>query len=407
MRVLFFQPIDEQETAEFLALERKVAAFWRQFQKVCHSPPSVWLADVRRALKDMNPALGFEIEVTRAGERVLGSSGEHPSREQPAETFAYVISLEGPAYKPLAQAVVDKAPAVWPWVIASEREPVELASALHRVFTDTRFDLKAARARVGVGRGHGIEVVIGHHLFHGTQDETGGQVGEQLVTTLLGDDVFDNWVTSVEVVAAPRPSPLRLVGQEASGLPLGVAEVQAAVANAIKRISDSLPEAPLHEFCDRADWVLFEMDELRAGEDAAQWPLPDLHMATTMCPEMLKSYLTGIPFSSRRFSRHGERFVYLDLANDGSPEAERLEQRMALEESLDYALVPGRLGCVVGAGVGSDHMYVFLALHNVKAGLAALNRCLLSQPLSFRARLHFCDDEWAMEWVEIQRLASE
>lgn len=402
MRVLFFQPTEEHETAAFLALERNIGAFWRQFQKVCHLPPAGWLPDVRRALKDMNPALGFEIDVAPSDERAPVGQGEHAQQK-----FAYVTSLDGPAYKPLAQAIVDKAPAVWPWVIATEREPLEFERALHRLFADTRFDLKAARARVGVGRGHGIEVVIGHHLFHSTQDDTGGQVAEQLVTTLLGDDVFDKWVTSVEVVAAPRPNPLRLVGQEASGLPLGIVEVQAAVANAIARISDSLPEAPLHEFCDRADWVLFEMDELRAGEDVAGLPLPDLQMATTMCPEMLKSYLTGIPFSSRRFSRHGERFVYLKLSDDGSPEAQRLEQRMVLEESLDYALVPGRLGCVVGAGVGSMHMCIFLALHNVKAGLAALNRCLLSQQVRFSARLHFCDDEWAMEWVEIQRLASE
>lgn len=397
MRVRFFQPTDEQETAEFLALERKIIAFWQQFQKVCHKPPAEWVADLRRSLKAIDAALGLEIDVAPLG---ASSSSDR-------EKLAYVLSLDGPMYRPLAQAVVARAPSIWPWVITFERDPMGLEQALQRVFADTRFDLRAARARVGVGRGHGIEIVIGHHLFHGTQDETGGQVGEQLVTTLLGDEVFDKWVTSVEVVAAPRPSPLRLVGQDASGLPLAVTEVKAAVENAIVRITDSLPDEPLHVFCDRADWVLFEMDELRAGEDVSALPLPDLRMATTMCPEMLKSYLSAIPFASRRFSRHGESFVYLELSYAEATEGDRLDHRMALEETLDYSLVPGRLGCVIGAGVGSQYMYVFLALHSLKPALAVVNKCLLSQHVGFGAVLRFCDDEWAREWVEIERLASD
>jgi hypothetical protein len=395
MRVRFFQPTDEQETAEFLALKRKIAAFWLHFQKVCHLPGAQWIGQLRHALKDINDALGFEVDDVRTALGYEGDAGEK---------FAYVISLDGPSFRPLAQAVVAEAPSIWPWVIASEREPVELDRALQRTFADTKFDLKTARARVGVGRGHGIEVIIAHHLFHGTHDEAGGQVGEQLVTTLLGDELFDGWITSVEVMAAPRPSPLRLVTADNTGLPLSLVELQASVQNAVTRITDSLPEEPLHVFCDRADWVLFEMDEMRQGEDVSGLPLPDLQMATTLCPEMLKSYLSGIPFASRRFSRHGERFVYLELAFGDASDNVRLAHRMALEEALDYALVPGRLGCVVGAGVGSEHMYVFLALHNLKPALATLNRCLFSQEAGFNACLRFCDDEWAMEWVEFERL---
>lgn len=397
MRVRFFQPNDEGETARFLEFERKVESFWQQFRKVSQRPPAEWVGDLRQALKNIDQALGLEVDAAPARS---SSPADAPGKN------AYVISLDGPMYRALAQAVVERAPDIWPWVISTDREPLPLEQALQRVFADTKFDLKLARARVGVGRGHGIEIVIAHHLFHGTSDEQGGRVGEQLVTTVLGDGVFDTWVTSVEVVAAPRPSLLRLVGQETSGLPLELGELSAAVENAVARITASLPEEPLHVVCDRADWVLFEMEELRAGEDVSALPLPDLQMATTMCPEMLKGYLTGIPFSSRRFSRHDERFVFLELTSD-APEKQRLEQRMVLEEALDYALVPGRLGCVVGAGIGTRHTYVFLALHNLKPALATLNKCLLSPALGFGAKLRFCDDEWALEWVEIQRLSSE
>jgi hypothetical protein len=397
MRVRFFQPTDESETAEFLATKRKIAAFWQQFQSVCRRPPSGWLPDLRRTLKDIDPALGLEVELPQSVSDV-GTPD--------IERFVYIVPLDGQSYRPLAQAVAELAPTVWPWVIAAEREPLALDKALQRVFSDTRFDLKAARARVGVGRGHGIEVVIGHHLFHGTQDDVGGRVGELLVTTLLGDSVFDKWITSVEVVAAPRPSPLRLVDQDGSGLPLAIVELSGAVDNAIARITDSLPDEPMHVFCERADWLLFEMDDLRRDEqDVSALPLPDLQVATTICPEMLKSFLMGIPFASRRFSRHGERFLYVQLGHEGESEVERLTKRQLLEETLDYMLVPGRLGCVVGAGVGTQFMYIFLALQNLSPALAAINRCLLSQGVETGARVRFCDDEWAAEWVEVHRLA--
>lgn len=379
MRVRFFQPQDEAETAQHLAAERKIRSFWQLFRVQEQRRPVEWIGSLRQELKEIEPGLGLELE-TQGAVRTL-----------------YVLALEGLSLLPLANWVVRLAPEMLGWRFATERPGVSLEEGLQRVASATRFDLQAARLKIGIARGHALSVVVGHHLFQGNGDELGGQAAEQLVATVLGDALFERWVTSVEVLPAPRPSPLKLVGHNDAALPLPLSELGETITTAASRITDTLPEAPLHEFCDRADWVLFEMDELRDAD--GDYPLPDLRVATTMCPEMLKSFLSGTPFASERFSRHQERFAFVELDTSGMDREHSLEQRTELEEVLDFALVPGRLGCVVGAGVGETHMYIFLALHSLDAAVAMIARRLSESGVGKSTWLKFCDDEWGAEWV--------
>lgn len=376
MRIRFFQPSSETETARFIELEAKICDFWTHFREHQHRSPVEWLNGLRLELAAMAPGLGLEVEQERR---------------------LYVVPLDGPELLPLADKVVAAAERTLGWTIATQRPGVPLESALARVMSATRFDLKAARLKIGIERGHALSVVVGHHLFQGAGDELGGRAAELLVATVLGDALFERWISSVDVVPAPRPTPLKLVGQQDASLPLPLEELSETISTAVSRITDTLPEHQLNEFCDRADWVLFEMSELNASE--SDFPVPDLRVATTMCPEMLKSFLSGMPFASERFSRHGERFVYIELDTRGQSQSVSLEQRTALEEALDYALVPGRLGCVVGAGVGETRMYVFLALSALEPALRLIIRHLQGQRVNQRTWIRFCDDEWRHEWI--------
>lgn len=379
MRIRFFQPTNERETSEFLELELGIRNFWQRFARVQHRPSIEWAPELRRELELICPALGLEVE------------GGGALRQM------YVLAMDGPEYAPLARKMVAAAGEQPGWTITSERPALPLEVALARVASATRFGLDAARLKIGVDRGHSLSVVVGHYLFQGNGDELGGEAAELLVSTALGDATFERWISAVEVVPAPRPSPLKLVGQQDAALPLPLEELVDTITTAVQRITDTLPESPLHEFCERADWVLFEMDDLR-NEDA-RYPLADLRVATTMCPEMLKSFLSGIPFASERFSRHGERFAYVEIDTRGQDQNQSLEQRTALEEALDFALVPGRLGCVVGAGVGETRMYVFLALHALEPALELVTRHLQERRLPKRTWVKFCDDEWRLEWI--------
>lgn len=378
MRIRFFSPSNERETAQYLETERQIREFWQHFRAHEQRPSIEWVARLRSELKSISPGLGLEVELHGDMRRL------------------YILPIEGLEYLPLAEKVVAASESST-WHVATARAPVNLEEALIRVANATRFDLEAARLKIGIDRGHALSVVVGHHLFQGNNDDLGGEAAELLVSTVVGDALFERWVTSVEVLPAPRPSPLKLVGQDDGALPLPLSELADTLTTAVSRISDTLPEAPLHEFCDRADWVLFEMDELRQG--GGDYPLSDLRVATTLSPEMLKSFLSGTPFASERFSRHGERFAFIRLATSGRTQDQNLDLRTALEEALDYALVPGRLGCVVGAGVGETHMYVFLALHSTDAALKLIVRQLQEHQVPKATWVRFCDDEWRLEWV--------
>jgi hypothetical protein len=75
----------------------------------------------------------------------------------------------------------------------------------------------------------------------------------------------------------------------------------------------------------------------------------------------VKSALEGMPFHSQRFSRHGERFVWL-RAPASERGLERDGARRRLEEHLERALRERGLGAVIGGGFGARHDYVDLAL---------------------------------------------
>jgi hypothetical protein len=192
---------------------------------------------------------------------------------------------------------------------------------------------------------------------------------------------------------------LRVVGQGDKTLPLALPELQPAVSNALRGIVAGLPEHPSHLYCERADWVLFELDELRDAPATDEVPLRDLRLATTMSPEMLKCYLSGIPFASERFSAHGERFCALQWTPAATADDARLSERMLVEEELDRALAPGRLGCVVGAGVGETCLYVVLALQMLEPALNLLVRRLRALGVAQTCWLLFFDDEWRDEWL--------
>lgn len=377
MRIRFFQPTSETESAAFVDLERRAREFWRHVRNHQGRPVGEWPSLLAHELTCVSPHLALEVD---ANERRL-----------------VILPASGRQHLPLATVVADAAGNLGDWSVAVERPGLPLERALTRVASATKLDLKGARLKIGVDRGHSLSIVVGHYLFRGSDDELGGDAAEQLVSLVLGDAVFEQWISSVNVVPAPRPSPLKLVGQQDANLPLALEELTETITTAVSRITDTLPDAPLHESCERADWVLFEMGELRSADE--EYPLPDLQVATTMCPEMLKSFLSGIPFASERFSRHGERFAYLRIDTRGQDRSQSLELRMALEEALDYALVPGRLGCVVGAGVGETHMYVFLALHDIAPALRQLQRQLQEHGVPKRTWLRFCDPEWSLEWL--------
>ena len=109
-------------------------------------------------------------------------------------------------------------------------------------------------------------------------------------------------------------------------------------------------------------------------------------------PELVKSYLSGAPFASTRFSRVNELFAYLRFEHRDADVRRSLARRRVLEDALDAALVSERAGRVIGGGLGLSFSHVHLALDRVARGVTVVREVVarigLHGPTS---SLRFCD----------------
>jgi hypothetical protein len=113
--------------------------------------------------------------------------------------------------------------------------------------------------------------------------------------------------------------------------------------------------------------------------------------------------LQGSPFRSQRFSRHGETFAYVKYVGVERESESRLSERIALEDALNRALVPGALGCVIGGGLGLHYGYVDLALCDLDHAPELMRRVLSAVHLRGPAWLLFCDSPWQQEWLALSK----
>jgi hypothetical protein len=391
LRVRFFCPTDERETAAHLTLQRRIEAFWKTaLGELCGPMPR------GRSRVAVNARLAEAAH--RVDASLLAEIVEEPGGRSGEPTL--VVSHSGDAAGgALADAVVRAAPRAPPLRVARYRSPRPVDAVLAEVRDQFGLDLGGARARAGFSRGHLLEIVRHAVEVQDGADPRALDAANLAVMSLLGEERFDDWVGSVDVAPMPRPSSLRLLGagaEEAGRFSLG--ELPLAVDAAIAGLERELATAPYHTYCERADWTLLDV-EPDGGKSAARQD--DLLQCVTMLPEMSKCFLSDMRFSSRRFSAHGERFVYLKVDAVGLDVRARHALQLALEDALNYALVPGRFGCVVAAGLGLGHVYLTLALQDLDGGIELAARTARKQGLTERAWILFCDSAWRDEWVGV------
>ena len=377
MRIRFAEPGDEEEAArgQLLGqLEQCVA-------RVCEHAPEVakgrLSTELRESFLALEPRLALSLSDGREGQKRLCVSSRG-SRE-----LALLIDL-------LAKKAGE---------VGAELQcyaaPMSAGEALRRVSEETGLDLQQARVRVGFGRGHLLDVLVLAPVFPSAEDEASLNAAEVLVEGILGERVLDHWVRDISCAPLSRGGPLKLVQTgpvQPETLPL--VELSPAVSAAIEGLVAGLPEAPWSKQPRTTGWTMFEVEPELASDYRHQ---DDLAVATTIVPEMLKCFLERAPFSSLRFSRHGEMFAYLKIEATGESVA-RLAQRQAFEDALGDVLGPG-VGCVVGNGLGIRYFYLDLALEDVTKALPILRGACSELLNTHRAWLLFCDSAYANEWV--------
>jgi hypothetical protein len=272
-----------------------------------------------------------------------------------------------------------------------------LGTALAALRAETGVDFSRAAARAGFTRGHLLDVVIKLPGARGTRGEEAA--AERLVTTLLGEAAADDWIDQVTLEPAPHGGALPVLQSlPESGSYFALAELAAAVTAAAQGLHAGLPAEPLWASGGEQRWTLLELDVDPADDYARQ---ADVALCTTFMPEMLRCYLYGSPFASRRFSRHGEIFAYLKHVSAGGGTRDALAARRVLEDALDAALVVERCGRVVGSGMGVVYSYVDFALSSLDRALSVIRTIASRVGLPPRSWLLFCDNELSDDWAAV------
>ncbi|HWA75820.1 MAG TPA: hypothetical protein VG937_25965 [Polyangiaceae bacterium] len=365
MRLYLGEP-SETERAARVALDGRIGVL---FRAACSQARDAawWRAQVR----SLWPGLDGELEAERA----------------------LVVRPWGRELTPIAEYVAARAPQEF--TVSTRRAPLALQAALEQA-RRAGVELRGARARAGFARGHLLEIVV--YVPGGTASPREQEVCEGLVWNLLGERCADDWVGQVRVAPAPRVGPLRVLESEPDPKQFSLSELAAAARAAIDGVRAGLAEQPLVDRDLSGEWTMFELNP----EPAEDWAEEDdLVLATTCVPELLKCHLEQSPFSSLRFSRHGEAFFCLKYEAEGSSDA-RLALRVRVEDALERGLRERRLGRVVGAGLGLRYAYVHLAFASpLELGLAAAADIGRRLSLPRRSWLLPFDSDWADEWHEV------
>jgi len=333
-------------------------------------------------------------------------------RRDPDERVACAeLAAFEPSAWPLAELLLAQAPADLDCILSLGRMAVPLERALAEVRASHQVELEHASLRAGFGRGHLLELTLGVPGGAGSENEQ--NAAENLARALLGDRVFETWVGAVHVTPAPRAGSLRVLDPHAPRTTLKLSELCATVSAAVLGVLQGLPEwsraqAARLAFDNRAhggsvfdadargEWTLLETEPL---DDRSGSRKDDLVLASTCTPELLRCYLDGSPCASRRFSRTGERFVFVSYEDDERTMQRRLARRTAIETAL--SAVVADVGAVTGVGFGVKTSYVDLALCNLETGLARVVSKLRDMDAPARSFIQFFDSELADEWLSI------
>jgi len=280
---------------------------------------------------------------------------------------------------------------------ARGKPAVAVERALESVRSAHGVDFSRARARAGFSRGHLIDVVLS--LPGGVANEREHRAAQSLLVAVLGEARTADWVGEVRLEPAPRGGLLKVLDSRApSENFFPVSELPSMFERAIAGLYAGLPDEPLWSMGGELLWTMLEASAERADDYPAQ---DDLLLASTYLPEMLKCFLGGAPFSSKRFSRHEELFAYLKVESSSRDPRLSLSARRVLEDALDAALVSERAGRVVGSGLGIRYSYVDFALDRVDRAIEVVSTVARRVGLPERCWVLFCDSELEDEWAPI------
>jgi hypothetical protein len=287
--------------------------------------------------------------------------------------------------RPLVDEILARAPALPAWSFFAHRraESVEQMTLAMR----NRTGAEPAFTGVGLTAGECNRIDLSFQFppsFLDNQRDLARTQAFLAAESLLGEDLSTDWVGVLDAVA-----------EVAQPLPPGALRRAFIMLGAEQR-----SRIPAQPFLDRLEGLTWTEIDLKPRKQEDYLHRYDLGAAVTCAPDLWRNAHSTQLFWSGRFSRSGETFCYLKIDRGGPLRRSAVGKRIKLEDALNHALRPGRLGCVIGGGSGRRYNYIDLALIDVRAAADAIRGVLLRGGLKTRrAWLLFFDDALGAEWI--------
>ena len=184
-----------------------------------------------------------------------------------------------------------------------------------------------------------------------------------LLENYLGEERFDKWVGKIKV-KKKRPSYLKLVGAGPSKPFPNVKILPEIFQSKVDEITSKLPDT--YFGCkDSFQWSGFKIEPPHQEDYPEK---QDLFVATLISGDFFPATYEGRDsFYSERFSRNGEKFIYIktQVMNvvDNTPQdfnQPTFTDRGQLEDALTDILESKNIGTVIGGGTGYQYSYMGL-----------------------------------------------
>lgn len=303
-----------------------------------------------------------------------------------------VITPEGNKHlRPLVATVLERAPKLPGWEFHSHRVPEDAEMASHTVEARSGGSLEGVVVQVRGGRLGRIDLRFLGPETSGPEDEQAGNDAFVATETLVGEELLDKYIGAIEADAAPPSDGPK---------PIPLSRLHATVKSVVGSRRDQLPDRPCLEWVgsEETEWSTLTLEPEEADDYTG---LDDLYVAVTCHPEMWEAALCDNLFYSERFSRFGESFCYIKMDGAGGLEGSTWADRSEIEDALNEALVPGKVGITLGGGTGRRYSYIELALRDLDRGIERVRKLLSEGGLTERSWILFHDVELSGEWIGI------
>ena len=318
-----------------------------------------------------------------------------PTETGHAET-GHALALTPELYleaRPLARAIVSRAPDLPRWSFADARPPAPFDAntiALIEGRAGLAFPLTGARPEAGthnridfVGEGRGDPGVL-------------GDFAALAFSILFGEAIERDWLGKAR--GKPR-SALSGLFTKRPDPDTWMPEFEASTQELLDDLMSAVPSTPLSSGSPRdAEVSLFNLTPRSETELGADF----ITYATTR-PDLANAMFGGARISMPRYSAFDESLCGIAIARTGDQNFDQVEERGALALDLHDKL--GDIGGLVGEGHGLAHVYIDFAVTDIPRAIAIAETCLSRAGITGPAWVRF--HEAGLEDRTLPLLASQ